>query len=107
MAWMAPQKVIVDVSTFDCGGSCSALNPISIAAVQEATPAACLFPTQRAKSDSNATTSGPLVTQPEASTRDAAWRAREVITVRANGIGCGGSIDRAMASSCARTHTAR
>ena len=95
------QKVMVEVSTLDCGGSCSALSPISIAAVHEATPTACLAPTHRAKSDSNATTSGPLVTQPDASTRDAAWRARDVITVRANGMGCRGSSARAMESSVA------
>ena len=40
-----------------------------MAAVQEETATACGAPTQSANSRSNAATSGPVVTQPEASTR--------------------------------------
>ena len=40
MAWIAPQNVIVDVSTREFGGSRRARTAISIAAVHEDTPTA-------------------------------------------------------------------
>jgi hypothetical protein len=45
IAWTAPQKVMVDVSTRLPGGSPSARNDSSIAVVQEATATACGAPT--------------------------------------------------------------
>src|SRR6266508_3779934 len=90
---------MVEVRTRLFAGRRRARSEISIAAVHDDTPSACLAPTQRAKSDSNAITSGPLVTQPDARTRSAAWRAREVITVRVNGIGSVATTETAMTTS--------
>jgi hypothetical protein len=86
IAWTAPQKVITEVSTLDPGGRFRPRSASSMAAVQEETATACGAPTQSANSRSNATTSGPVVTQPEASTRAAASRASGVISAAAKGM---------------------
>src|SRR5712692_1197944 len=85
MAWTAPQKVIVGVSTLAPGLRPKARNEISRAAVHDDTATACSASTHDASSFSNSRTSGPLVTQPEASTRQAASMASAVIVVRAKG----------------------
>src|SRR5438093_11507373 len=57
-----------------------------MAALHEDTATACSDPTEAENSFSNAATSGPVVTQPDSSTRATASRASGAMYVRANGI---------------------
>src|ERR1017187_1236178 len=88
IAWTAPQKVSVGVSTGAPGGRPRAASAISMAAVHELTATAYGAATQAPNSCSKANDSAPVVTQPLASTRTAACWASGVISVRQNGTRC-------------------
>ena len=75
IAATAPENVRLGVSTGAPGSSRSARRLSSIAWVQEATVTTCGWPRYADSSASNAAHSGPVVTQPESSTRSAASRA--------------------------------
>ena len=87
IAWTAPQKVSVGVSTGAPGGRPRAVSAIWMAAVHELTATVYGAPTQLPNSCSNATDSAPVVTQPLARTRNAACCAPGVIWVRQKGTG--------------------